>query len=189
MRASAGIIWLHHTQLVTCQQSLSSALPPESAQQLAKARKKAARRRLCTAAGPLIWVRYRQTLLVRPSMRYRRRSRRSQQRTKRRWRQPKPHRQQRKQHPQRRQRPEPEQEQEPGRVQRREREPEPEPALPSCRKRPALRLQSGSPVRAISSFQVSFYRTERKTDSGVCQCRRMAALAEQPRDWCSGCSA
>jgi hypothetical protein len=36
---------------------------------------------------------------------------------------------------------------------RREPVPEQAPALPSCHKRPALRLQSGSPVRAISSFQ------------------------------------
>ena len=49
--------------------------------------------------------------------------------------------------------------------------PEQAPALPSCHKRPGLRLQSGSPIRAISSFQVSFYGS--RTISGNCQCRRI----------------
>jgi len=56
-------------------------------------------------------------------------------------------------HWQQAQRPEQAQAQVPERVRRREPGPEQAPALPSCHKRPTLRLQSGSPIRAISSFQ------------------------------------
>jgi hypothetical protein len=61
-------------------------------------------------------------------------------------------------------------------------EPEQARALLSCHKRPTLQLQSGSPIRAISSFQISFCRGQReKKHFSKMPCRRMAALTEQPR--------
>jgi hypothetical protein len=62
--------------------------------------------------------------------------------------------------------------------QRREREPGQEPELPSCCKRPVLRLQPGSPKRAISSFQ-GFLLWGEKQFPEIVSADQMAALTEQ----------
>jgi beta-phosphoglucomutase-like phosphatase (HAD superfamily) len=102
--------------------------------------KKAARGRLFYESdGPITWRRWRER-----QRQVRKRQRLRQQRK-----------QRRRQRQQRVLQQEPQRERE--REQRREPVPEQAPLLPSCRKRPGLRLQSGSPTGAISSFQVSFY--------------------------------
>jgi hypothetical protein len=124
---------------------------------------KAARRRLLrTRLDPITsWRRRRQRRPKQPWLHRKLRWRRQQQRRRQR-RRPK------------RQRPGPERE--PG--QRRGPGPEQAPALPSCRKRPALRLQSGSPVRAISSFHNPFMG-EKKQFPEIVRAAGMAALTEQ----------
>lgn len=76
--------------------------------------------------------------------------------------QQRPERQQQRQQPGR---PEQQQEPQPEREQQREPVPEQEPVLPSCHRRRGRQQRSGSPKRAISSFQVSLLDRENSVAS------------------------